>query len=162
MFIGKTGAGKSTLIDNLLHNQLHLPVAVLSPEQATQENNFITTDQHGVTLKIYNTVGLEPHEGGDLLMKLSDDINGQADLVILCIPVAPGAGFIDKTPDIMRKLQEEFSKNIWKCCVIVLAFSNVAYGIDARRKALNLSMTTRSISLTMFKRSSVSLVYAMW
>ena len=69
-------------------------------------NNFKTTHQHGVTLKIYNTIGLESHRGNqhDVLKKLSSDVKGQADLVVLCVPVMPGARFIDYTPDIMAKL----------------------------------------------------------
>ena len=119
VFIGRTRAGKSTLRLNILHGG---EWQVLSPGSATL---FKATCQHGhVALKVYDTEGLEPD---NLLESLSGDIKGQADLVILCIPVTPGAVLEDQTPDIMRKLQEVFSKAIWRRCIIALTFSNVAW-----------------------------------
>ena len=129
VFIGKTGSGKTTLRDNLLdeQNSEPKPAIVMTPNPATQSNNFKTTQQHYVTLKIYDTVGLQPGEGNHLLKKLSDDTKGQADLVILCVPVSPSNKFIDRTPDIMRELQGVFGKDIWRRCIIALTFSNLAW-----------------------------------
>lgn len=57
MFIGRNGAGKSTLKENILADEQSEEWQVLSPGSGTQ---FRSTYQHGVSLKVYDTVGLEP------------------------------------------------------------------------------------------------------
>ena len=103
VFIGRSGAGKSTLRENILNEQ--------SGERQA-------TCKYGVALKVYDT-------GPDKSLETLS--GGLVDLVILCIPVSPGATFMDQTPDIMRKLQEVFGEDIWKHCIIALTFSNVAW-----------------------------------
>ena len=122
MLIGKTKAGKSTLRDNVLDEQN----SELEAVSLNAVDKIKTIHQHGITLNIY-TIGLEPHKGSHLLKKLSSDTKGQADLVILCVPVSPSNKFIDRTPDIMRELQGVFGKDIWRRCIIALTFSNLAW-----------------------------------
>ena len=130
---GKVGTGKSTLRRNIFpkdgddEDDVN---KIISPDHIT--NDYATHDyeQHGVSIKITDTIGLEGSKGkikGKLksLAKYMKK-HGNVDLLIHCIPVDPSSKFIDTQPDIMQSLQDAFDHNIWKHCIIVFTFSNQA------------------------------------
>ena len=112
---------------------------IISPDHMT--NGYATHDyeKHGESIKITDTIGLEGSKGtikGKLkslakYMKKHDNV----DLLIYCIPVSPASKFNDAQPDIMQSLQDAFDHNIWKHCLIVFTFSNIALNhIKDKRK----------------------------
>ena len=128
VFVGQSGAGKSTLINGLLND----------PKQERPSSRSVTTrnrvqrmraQEHGVTLEIYDTVGLEgdPEENQKLLQDLSKSTGNRADLVVFCIPVQPGARFNICTPGIMDALLKAYGKEVWKHCIFAFTFSNNAW-----------------------------------
>lgn len=128
--VGKCGAGKSTLIANLLGEEQQLQI---SPNAITSNIEFKIFKKNGVTLKIYDTVGLETieleKEMATNLKELSSCTRGQADLVVFCICVSPGLKFNDSNPAIMRSLQTAYGKDIWKHCIVAFTMSNVAWNL---------------------------------
>ena len=102
---GKSGAGKSTLFQTLLQNEM----SAKSPECNSVEKN-------GVKITIIKNSGfIIKHQ------------QRKCDLLVYCTPVAPGSRFQDANPAIMGRLHEMYGKDIWKHCIIVFTFSNVAW-----------------------------------
>lgn len=118
---GKSGAGKSTLFKTLLGEDMDVELSA-KPMTTCAQRHSIT--KHGVTISIVDTPGFVNKKVKDAQRKL--------DLLVYCMSVSPGSRFHDDNPDIMRKLQEMYGKEIWKHCVIAFTFSNVA--LDRSKK----------------------------
>ena len=126
---GKSGAGKSTLVKKLFGFQLDTKMSASSKSKdhskLTHKMTAITTD--GVTVNIIDTVGYNRKERRKRLKELSKLSNGKADLVLYCLPISPSSRFDDSNPDIMASLQDAFGRSVWKHCMVVLTFSNLAW-----------------------------------
>ena len=133
--VGRSGAGKSTLLKNVFGLDIDTE---MSASQKTQdlmtydcENTTYEKINNGVKIKVTDTVGFigssSKSEKKHLLKDLSMYVKGEADLVIYCLPVSPGSRFGEANPSIMRSLQDAFSKDIWKHCMVALTFSNLAW-----------------------------------
>lgn len=140
-FVGKIGAGKSALKSNIFPQDEDndvLPNEIISPDHIT--NKYSTRDyvQHGETIKITDTIGLQGAKGNikSKLKSLAKHMkkHGNVDLIVYCIPVDPSSKFDDVQPHIMQSLQDAFDDNIWKHCIIVFTFSNQA--LDRTKKKL--------------------------
>ena len=117
---GKSGAGKSTLSNNLL-KQDNAEIE-LSPNPITKEVK--SEKREDSNFNVVDTPGGIPKR---------KHIQKTFDLLVYCIPVAPGSKFRDANPAIMRSLQDAYGKKIWEHCVIVFTFSNLAW--DRAKKA---------------------------
>jgi GTPase Era involved in 16S rRNA processing len=131
VFAGKSGAGKSTLKSNLFKCEEEVE---MSPDQITLSCGTESYSKHGTRMKVTDTMGIQVGKGGkkEKLRELSDHTGGKADLLVYCIPVDPSSKFDDANPAIMQSLQDAYSKDIWKQCIIVFTFSNYAW--DRNRK----------------------------
>ena len=112
---GKSGAGKSTLWKLLLGLEEEIPLKA-TPDTLTPKPHKIT--KNGVNITIIDMPGF-----------INEDLKHpqkKIDVLLFCISVDPASKFADSNPDIMRKLQVMYGKDIWKHCVIVFTFSNVA------------------------------------
>lgn len=107
VFAGKSGAGKSTLIKTLLEQEKDNE---LSAKPNTECAEHLSFEKNDVTINIIDTL----------------DVQKEFHLLVYCMSVAPGTRFHDANPTIMQKLKEMYSNSIWKHCIIVLTFSNVA------------------------------------
>jgi GTPase Era involved in 16S rRNA processing len=134
VFAGKSGAGKSTLKSNLFKCEEEVE---MSPDQITLSCGTESYSKHGTRMKVTDTMGIQVGKGGkkEKLRELSDHTGGKADLLVYCIPVDPSSKFDDANPAIMQSLQDAYSKDIWKQCIIVFTFSNYAW--DRNRKKNN-------------------------
>ena len=133
VFVGKSGAGKSVLKDNILDIKQGL---VLSSGHITNSYATETVEKHGVAINIIDTVGLQ---GGRSrcrasLKKMAKYIKGQGnvDLLVYCISVSPSSKFEEAEPAIIESLHDAFGRDIWKKCIIVFTFSNLI--LDRIRK----------------------------
>lgn len=108
VILGKSGSGKSTLARNVLG----LPDQ--PADHATKNCDIQVTSKHGMATKIAETTKVQ-------------DLNGRAGLLIYCIPVDPASRFDDGNPAMMKSLQDAYGKDIWKHCIIVFTFSNLAW-----------------------------------
>ena len=125
VLIGKRGAGKTTLMNNLLGIEEYTP---LSAESLTTACTKSSIQRDGIRISIIDTPGID----GDMkckkmeLRKLSAFTSSKADLVIFCVPVTPCSRFNDSNPIIMKYLQTAYGKGIWKHCILVFTHSNSA------------------------------------
>ena len=125
VFVGKSGAGKSVLQNNILGIKGEL---ILSARHITKDLVTNIVGKHGVTISITDTIGLQgtKRECRAKLKQLSNymKVKGNVDLLVYCLPVDPSSKFNDAQPVIMESLQEAFGKDIWKKCIVVFTFSN--------------------------------------
>ena len=124
VFLGKTGAGKSTL----MRTMFNLPESAeleLSPGHITVKNVTSEQKEHGVIFNTIDTVGLGMSEIKDKKMKeerkkANEEIRS-SDLIIYCIPVFFSSKFDSKE---IEKLDKNFGHDVWKKCIIAFTFSN--------------------------------------
>ena len=127
VLVGKSGAGKSTLAKKFFGIDLDTKMSAKdkSPKIETHPAPRKLTD---VTVRIVDTIGLGAEKDNKAqLKKLSSETKGKTDLVIYCLPIGPGCRFADSNPDIMASLQAAYGKEIWKHCIVVLTYSNMAW-----------------------------------
>lgn len=136
---GKSGAGKSALINTLLHaeredgeGEEEIQEIALTPDSTTDrlENKQIRQKRDNVTICMVDTPGFKNDRKTKKkqlkeLSKFTD--GGKADLLIYCIPVAPGMKFDDANPTIMKALQDVLGREVWQHCIVVFTFSNLAW-----------------------------------
>ena len=126
VFAGKSGAGKSTLAKKLFG----FPVGSTKPSAnpiTKAHEKLLPTPKDGVTINIIDMAGYNKKDKKKQLKELSKLSNGEADLVLYCLPISPNSKFDDLNPDIMASLQDAFGKDIWNHCMVVLTFSNYAW-----------------------------------
>lgn len=126
VFVGRTGAGKSTLRNNILNIKKR---EKLSASSVTKQSNCMTTSHKGVTLNIYDTAGLEidvqkTQQNSEILREIYESTGGHADLIVYCISVSPGDRFSERLT--MCTLQKAYGAGIWKHCIFAFTFSNRA------------------------------------
>lgn len=114
---GKSGAGKSALLQNLLGNE---PKKQISAIPTTKEVQVITTTRSGWTIRFVDTPYLKEK------FESSSEHLQEFDLLILCVPVSPGSKFHDDNAKLMRTLQDTYSESVWKSCIVVFTFSDLA------------------------------------
>lgn len=130
---GRSGAGKSTLLNNLFGTSFPTGLSAdpVTKEPTIDEKLIKEEIKHGVTVRIIDTVGL--HRKEEMKSKQLKDLSkfieehGEVDLVLYCVPIAPSHRFDESNPAIMKALQDAFSKDVWKHCVLIFTFSNHAW-----------------------------------
>lgn len=133
VFVGKSGAGKSVLRNNILDIKGRVEI---SSGHITDHYSTKQVEKNGVIISITDTIGLQ---GGKakcitILKKLAKYMKGRgnADLLVYCIPVDPSSKFDDAQPAIMESLNKAFGKDIWRHCIVVFTLSNLV--LDRIRK----------------------------
>ena len=126
--MGKSGAGKSSLLRNIFP-EIEKPKKMLDAKPETQKIDIINVEKGGIELKVVDTVGFDQESKvrKKQLKELADETNKRADLVVFCIPVGPGSRFVSDTPQMMKSLQLAYGKNIWRHCLVVFTYSNLAW-----------------------------------
>ena len=127
VMVGKSGVGKSTLINNFLE---------LEKEDmcATGNGALITTLEvvmkenvkHDITVQMIDTPGL----GGideirmiDVFKDLSKITNHKADVILYCISIHPSSCIDSTDIDIIRAITSAFSPEIWRHTILALTFA---------------------------------------
>ena len=111
---GKSGVGKSTLFQTLLGLKTEIS---FSAKRGTAEH--YTLNKNNVRINIIDTSCLVDADVKSTSKKY--------DLLVYCVIVSPGSRFRDANPDVMRRLQKMYGREIWKHSVFVFTFSNVAW-----------------------------------
>ncbi len=112
---GKSGAGKSTVFKKLVKEDMEI---MMSAKPITDDEEIKVIKQNDVIIKIIDTIG------GPNIKK---QIKHKFHLLVYCVHIGPGSKFQDVNPKIIDNLQNLYGEEIWKHCVIVLTFSNLAW-----------------------------------
>ena len=122
---GKTGAGKSTLINGIIGKKVCKEGDTLDPETSTVA--MFQTKIGEVQVNVFDTPGLQDgttHEA-EYLKDIKENCEGVIDLFIYCIDMSKaryirGGREIEST----RKLTGVLGNEIWKNALFVLTFAN--------------------------------------
>ena len=129
---GKIGAGKSTVINNLLGLKgKKAAEAKLSPRSVTKNVDYYEKEIAGITVRIIDTPGCDSvdldltdkQEQEALLVKLLEFTDGKfPDLLLYCVSLV-GGRFDGR---IVEELTKAFGSEVWKHTILVLTFGDTA------------------------------------
>ena len=122
LVIGPTGAGKSTLVNNLMG--MTVAEADYGALSATRQVTKYAGEYEGIKIRVYDMVGFNDTEGksGQSLIKETADGN-KFDLVLICVRMdCRASGDVRK---LLIMLGKELNEEMWKRSVIVLTFYNM-------------------------------------
>ena len=134
---GKPGAGKSTLINNLLELKgKKAAESEASPDSVTKAVYNYEEEVDGIPVCIIDTPGLEAmdlsrQKDQEALEDLSAFTDGKADIMLYCMKLTDRAD--EKDEHIVQKLTERFGKEIWRHTVLVLTYGDVVLKQDYER-----------------------------
>lgn len=124
--IGETGQGKSTLINSLMGE----PVAKEGTEyvRETTSLNFFQFKKNDIQIQVWDTPGFtaDPKEDENTLQLMVHNIKN-VDLVLYCIRM-DSRRRPKQHEEIIVKITEIFTKNVWSHCLFVLTFANCTIG----------------------------------
>ena len=131
--IGRGGAGKSTLVNNLLEleegDDDYCPEGDLACAE-TKEVKLRKKEnlRQGVTVHIADTPGLgasvDKIDPEKVIKELSEKTKKEADIVFYCISLHPSAKPCDTDVKIVKLLTKAYGHEIWKRTFLVLTFAN--------------------------------------
>ena len=133
---GKTGNGKSTLVNGLIGCKMAKESKYVSREGMTKAvtPHHLRTDEGNIRITVYDSPGLQDSDAGEndtAHMADMKAIKSNLHLSIFClrmidVRLSPGS------PDVitMKRLTETFGHDYWKHAVIVLTFANAIESID--------------------------------
>ena len=113
LLVGKRGAGKTVLCKNLLGREIG---------KDTSKIEKMTIEKEGTIIHVIDTPGSEEY-----FKKSAKETKLEFDLLILCIPVSQTSKFHEGNPETMQWLQNYYGKDIWRRCILVFTFSNMAW-----------------------------------
>ena len=127
LVIGPTGAGKSTLINNLMRKTM--AKAGHGASSVTNQLKKYEGEYEGVKIRVYDTVGFSDTEGksNQSIIKEIADAN-MFDLVLICVRMDSRA--YGDVRNMFRMLGSRLNEKMWKRSVIVLTFYNFFLQLD--------------------------------
>jgi GTPase SAR1 family protein len=129
---GKTGVGKSTLVNGLVGEKV-----AKEGETLDRETSVVTDyrcNHRSVDVTVWDSPGLQDgtNQEGDYLKDMKKKCS-DVDLSIYCVSLKE-TRFVPNCPDIlaMRKLTSLFGKKMWENAMFVLTFANLAEDLDSK------------------------------
>ena len=123
LVLGKTGSGKSSLINAMLKGE----VAETSCSPTPTEHNSVEHHEEtmdGVTVIMYDTRGFFDKEVSEheILSGISRECIEGFSLILICLKMTDK---VDRSMyECLQKLGRRFDEDLWKRCVFVLTFTN--------------------------------------
>lgn len=126
LITGKTGVGKSTLVNALVGRKVAKEGSKLRPETMGVTEYQLMTDQ-GVEIIVWDSPGLQDGTDNEpaYLAEMKEKCSN-VDIVICCIKLETKAKLGEEQADFeaIRKLTETFGPDWWKYSVFVMTFGN--------------------------------------
>ena len=133
---GKTGVGKSTLVNGLVGDKLAEEGNRLDPQTAkvtSYEKEFTLKDGDLVSVTVWDSPGLQDGtcKEGQYLADMKEKCLDM-DICIYCVSLRE-TRFYKGCADItaMKKLTETFGEKMWENALFVLTFANIAEDLDS-------------------------------
>ncbi len=119
---GKTGVGKSTLVNALLGEKVAKEGDTLDPE--TSEVKSFTKKIRGIDVTVWDSPGLQDGtENEDKYLKdIRKNCNGKIDLLLYCISMSATRSRSDI--ESMNKLTKTLGPEIWENAVVIITGAN--------------------------------------
>ena len=129
---GRTGAGKSSLVNGLIGDQLEVAKEGDELDPATSKTSSYVKKVHDVKVTVWDSPGLRDGTGNEA--QFLEDMKKNCEDVDLCVYCVNSqeTRFIDGCDDIvaMQKLTETFGKGMWENALFVLTFANLIEDTD--------------------------------
>ena len=126
---GKTGQGKSTLINGILGAQVAVEGARAT--RCTTRVEMYSKTINGVPIKVFDSPGLQDStENEEEYIQGMRDTCQELSLILYCTKMI-NTRLTDDDKNAMKKLTEAFGESFWKYAVFVLTFANME---DVTRK----------------------------
>ena len=126
---GKTGTGKSTLVNALLGEKVAKQGDTLDPE--TSEVQSFKGNIQGIDVTVWDSPGLQDGTKNEskYLKDIRKKCNGKIDLLLYCISMST-TRFLEGTHDMeaMNKLTKTLGPEVWENAVVVLTQANIEIG----------------------------------
>ena len=129
---GKTGVGKSTLVNGLVGAEVAKEGETLDPE--TAEVTSYVKKINGITVTVWDSPGLQDgtSKEAEYLSDMEKNCKGM-DLCVYCVSLLD-TRFTEDCDDIvaMQKLTGVFGKSVWENAIFILTFANLLVETDSR------------------------------
>ena len=124
MVIGKTGTGKSTLLNGVLGAQLFEEGEDFEPQTLQLECKKVT--KAGVDIVAFDTPGLQDGLGNEkqYLAQMKAECTN-IHLILYCVSMLETRSDLEKRNSAIKLITQALEANIWKNAVLILTFANV-------------------------------------
>ena len=127
---GKTGIGKSCLLNNLLGTS-EGRFAVNGPgcvgdhcmDAGTKDVISVSLIKNGIKVTLWDTPGLQSESGDNYFIDLTEKVIEKIDLVLFCIDSATNRWVAEA--ETVKKLHSRFGNEFWKIVIVVLTRANM-------------------------------------
>ena len=124
LVLGKTGSGKSSIINAMLEEK----VATTSSSSTPTEHESVEIHQKeldGVTVTMCDTRGFFDTEKREdvIFQNISSQCKEGFDLILICLKMTDK---VDRSiKECLQKISSRFGKELWRRCIFVLTFTNI-------------------------------------
>ena len=129
MVCGKTGIGKSTLLNILLGTKNRFPVngpggfGDNCMEAGTEDVRRVSEIMHGVEVTMYDTPGLQSDHNDNRIIAEMAQVKEKVDLVLFCID-STSTRWVAEAQTV-KNLHSFFGEEFWMNCIFVITRSNM-------------------------------------
>jgi len=144
LITGKTGAGKSTLVNSLIGRIVAREGDAFEPETCEVKEYVHEESANGLKITVWDSPGLQDGTGKDDEY-LEDMVKKckQIHLLLYCISIKDERSSLDCDESAISKFTNAFGKDIWRNCVFVLTYGNVMQGRLTRKNIDNPSASAQ-------------------